>query len=112
MKTRSEPAAHRVRNPFYDRVRREGIRIVAAIESLPHGGREVSNPYYERIRQLGGLLLPTRRGRPRKGEGARPTEVKTVRLPPEVWQKLEDRAERVGVSRNAALREAILRWLE
>lgn len=111
MKKKSSGAGRRVRNPFYAQVQRGGIRIVAPIQPLTHRRHEVSNPYYERVRQAGGVVLPTRRGRPRQDEGARPTEVKSVRLPRSVWQQLGARAGREGMSRHAALQRAILSWL-
>jgi hypothetical protein len=104
-------AERRIRNPFFANVERTGIRIVTSPWPAPEGGREVSNPYYRRIQQAGGVTLCIRGGRPRKGEEAGPTVVKSVRLPPEIWKRVEAQAQREGLSRHAAIRQAILIWL-
>jgi hypothetical protein len=92
-------------------VRSNGIRFVTPVEPLPHGDRGVSNPYYDLIEQDGGVRLRARHGRPRRGEQAGATVVKSVRLPPEIWQRVEAQAEREGLTRHGAIRQAILIWL-
>ncbi len=75
-------------------------------------GRAVrGNPYAERLAREGYTLHVTR-GRPRKGAETGPTVTKSVRLPPEVWQRLEERARAQGVPLHALLRTALLAWLE
>ncbi len=101
-----------VRNPFFTNVERTGIRIVTPVEPLPHGGREVSNPYYPHVGQPEGVRLRVRRGRPPRGEEAGATVIKSVRLPPEIWKRVEAQAEREGLTRHAAVRQAILIWLQ
>lgn len=100
-----------VRNPFYERVRRTGIRLVISAEPLPHGKRKPSNPYLERIEKAGGVVLRVGRGRPRKGQEVGPTVPKSVRLPAGVWRRLDAQAAREGLTRHAAMRQAVLIWL-
>jgi hypothetical protein len=69
------------------------------------------NPYAARIAREGYTVRLTR-GRPRKGEEAGPTVTKSVRLPPEVWERLKERARVEGVPLHALLRAALLAWLE
>ncbi|MBI4705985.1 MAG: CopG family transcriptional regulator [Deltaproteobacteria bacterium] len=102
----------RARNPFFGSVERNGIRFVTATNARPVGDRAVSNPYYRRIEQDGGVRLRVRPGRPRKGEPAGATTVKSVRLPPQIWERVEVQAEREGMTRHAAIRQAILIWLQ
>jgi hypothetical protein len=99
-----------VKNPFYERIMRDGIRIRS--ERQPEPGRPVTNPYYEHIRQAGGVRLRARSGRPRAGESAGPTETRSVRLPPAVWARVEAQAEREGLTVHAAVRQAVLIWLK
>ena len=107
MKTKTKP---KVRNPFYADVQRSGICLVNPIQSLPHGKRNPSNPYYQRIMDSGGVRIAL--GRPRRNEKARPTVVKSVRLPPEVWKRVKRQAAREHIPVHAAVRQAVLLWLE
>jgi hypothetical protein len=100
--------AKKVRNPFYADIQRNGIIIDVPVKSLPHGKRGISNPYYARIMSEGGVRI----GRPRREEKARPTVVKSVRLPPEIWKRVQQQAEREGIPLNAAMRQAALIWLQ
>jgi hypothetical protein len=52
-----------------------------------------------------------RRGRPKKGETAEGTSVKSVRLPNETWAELERLAKQRKVSLHALLRAAIAKLL-
>lgn len=52
------------------------------------------------------------RGRPKKGETAEGTAVKSVRLPIETWTELERAAKKRGVSLHGLLRSAIATVLE
>lgn len=71
--------------------------------------RVVTNPYYGLV----DMTSPSvEKGRPKKSEGARPTVTKSVRLPPEVWKRLKDQAEREGKTLHAAMRQAALIWLQ
>ena len=106
MKTVRRP----IRNPFYAAVQRGGICFANPIKSLPHGNRVASNPYYDRIVTDGGVCVAM--GRPSRHEKARPTVVKSVRLPPEVWKRVQDQAARERIPVNAAVRQAILIWLQ
>jgi hypothetical protein len=65
--------------------------------------------YAERIK-AGGLALQVGRGRPRGAETG-PTVLKSVRLPPAIWQELEKRARAEGVAVHALVRKAILALL-
>ena len=69
------------------------------------------NPYAERIAREGYTVHVTR-GRPRKGEETGPTITKSIRLPPEVWARLERRARVEGIPLHALLRAALLAWLD
>jgi len=92
-----------------------------AVEPSPQSLRELPemdlgravrrNPYAERLAREGYTVHVTR-GRPRKGEETGPTVTKSVRLPPEVWQRLEERARAQGMPLHALLRTALLAWLE
>jgi hypothetical protein len=53
----------------------------------------------------------TKPGRPRKGEKLEPTRPHSVRVPDSVWQALEVKAKRRGLSTNAALRLAAAEWI-
>jgi hypothetical protein len=68
------------------------------------------NPYAARLTREGHTVRVTR-GRPRKGEESGPTLTKSVRLSPEMWALLEDRARKLDVPLHALLREAILALL-
>lgn len=91
-------------NPFYEKIRREGYRIKL---ERPEPKIPPTNPYYERVKD-GVCVKP---GRPRKGESEGPTEIRSIRLPPSVWEKVEDQAAREGLSVHAAVRHAVLIWL-
>ncbi len=69
------------------------------------------NPYAARIAKEG-ITVQVGRGRPRKLEEVGGTSPRSVRFPDEVWRKLERRAEKEGITLHAALRQAILAWLE
>lgn len=99
---------HPSSNPFYEDVQRNGIVI-----DVPLPGedptRRSTNPYYDRIIAAGGVQIAS--GRPRRGEKARPTIVKSVRLPPAIWKSLSAQAKREKITLNAAIRQAALIWL-
>lgn len=69
------------------------------------------NPYAARIAKEG-ITVQVGRGRPRKLEEVGGTSPRSVRFPDDVWEKLERRAKKEGISLHAALRQAILAWLD
>ena len=125
-------AAYRVRrNPFAKRIAREGIEIVAprpaqkrairerepsraSLRDMPEvdpaKGRARPNPYAQRI-AAEGMTLQVGRGRPKRGAETGPTIPKSVRLPEQVWDRLAQRAQEEGIPLHAALRAAVLNWL-
>lgn len=52
-----------------------------------------------------------RRGRPKKGEEAKGTSIRSLRLPDQVWERLDEKAAKRGISTHALLREAVARAL-
>ena len=68
------------------------------------------NPHAARIAKEG-IIVQVGRGRPRKLTEVGGTSPRSVRFPDEVWEKLERRAKKEGLSLHAALRQAILAWL-
>jgi len=125
-------AAYRVRrNPLAKRIAREGIQIVAqrparqqpvrerepsraALREMPEvdpaKGRARPNPYAQRI-AVEGITLPIGRGRPKRGTETGPTVPRSIRLPEQVWERLAERAQEEGIPLHAALRAAVLAWL-
>jgi Ribbon-helix-helix protein, copG family len=69
------------------------------------------NPYAARIAKEG-ITVQVGRGRPRKLAEVGGTSPRSVRFPDEVWRVLEARARERGLTLHAALREAILAWIE
>jgi hypothetical protein len=59
-----------------------------------------------------GITVQVGRGRPKKLEEVGGTSPRSVRFPDEVWKIIEARAKTKGISLHAALREAILAWVE
>ena len=55
------------------------------------------------------LLRP---GRPRKGAKTEPTKPHSVRIEDTVWSAVAKKAERLGISVNAAIRQAALIWAQ
>ena len=97
-----------VRNPFYEEIQRNGIVIDVDGQSSNEPSK---NPYYASIRAAGGVhIYPP--GRPRRGEPKRPTVVRSVRLPPKIWEQVQAQAKREGISLNAAMKQAALIWLQ
>ena len=68
------------------------------------------NPYALRI-AAEGISIHVGRGRPRKGTETGPTVPRSVRFPARVWKHLEKRAKADGIPLHAALRAAVLAWL-
>lgn len=74
------------------------------------------NPYAARIAKEGmdlpgGVHLPSRRGRPKKGEEPGSMTPRSVRLPPQVWKHLQAKAKAKGLTTHGALRVAIVEWI-
>jgi hypothetical protein len=69
------------------------------------------NPYAARIAKEG-ITVQVGKGRPKKLEEVGGTSPRSVRFPDEVWRLIEARAKKRGLSLHAALREAILAWIE
>ncbi len=67
------------------------------------------NPYAERMAAQG---VQFGRGRPKKGSESTGTVPRSIRLPEAVWKKLEQRARGKGLTPHAALRAAVIEWLE
>jgi len=68
------------------------------------------NPYALRIEKEG-MSIHVRRGRPRKGTETGPTIPRSVRFPANVWRHLERRAKAEGLPLHAALRAAVMAWI-
>jgi hypothetical protein len=110
----------RRRNPFAKRMAREGWELdhegpsLASLEEMPELGDKLKgrrSPYAKRIASQG-VELQVGRGRPRAGTELGPTQVKSVRLPPAVWKRLETQARVEGVALHAIVRTALLEWLK
>lgn len=107
-------------NRFAKRVKKEGILLVhdspspvslKAIPEVDFGRVKVRRSNYAERIKTGGLTLQVGRGRPRGGAETGPTVLKSVRLPPAIWQELEKRARAEGVAVHALVRKAILALL-
>src|SRR5260370_31007941 len=72
--------------------------------------RSRRNPYALRI-AAEGISIPVGRGRPRKGTETGPTVPRSVRFPARVWRHLEKRARAEGIPPHAALRAAVVAWI-
>jgi hypothetical protein len=73
--------------------------------------RVTRNPYARRIAE-DGLVVQVGRGRPRRVLETGGTTPRPVRLPDQTWTLLERRAKAKGLTLDAALREAILKWAQ
>ncbi|MBN1611349.1 MAG: hypothetical protein JW940_32245, partial [Polyangiaceae bacterium] len=69
------------------------------------------NKFAKRIADEG-LFVQVGRGRPRKALEVGGTVPRSVRFSPRIWAELERQAEVKGLTLHAALREAILQWLQ
>lgn len=91
---------------------RPSAASLRAIPSIDFKAAKVRrNPYAARV-AAEGIQIQTTRGRPLKGMEGGPTIPRSVRFPAGVWEKLERRAKSEGVPLHAALRSAVLAWLE
>jgi hypothetical protein len=87
----------------------------ASLEEIPeidfHKKRGRRNPYAARIAKEG-ITVQVGRGRPRKLDEVGGTSPRSVRFPDAVWKIIEARAKKKGISLHAALREAVLAWID
>src|SRR5438067_12163003 len=58
-----------------------------------------------------GISIHVGRRRPRKGTETGPTIPRSVRFPVKVWKHLERRARQEGMPLHAALRAAVMAWI-
>ena len=58
-----------------------------------------------------GISIHAGPGRPRKGTETGPTVPRSVRFPAKVWRHLEKRARAEGIPLHAALRAAVMAWI-
>jgi hypothetical protein len=86
----------------------------AALREMPEvnfdEARVRRNPYAARIAKEG-ISIHAGRGRPRKGTETGPSIPRSVRFPAKVWRHLERRAKAQGMPLHAALRAAVLAWI-
>src|SRR5262249_59452907 len=68
------------------------------------------NPYALRVKAEG-ISIHVGRGRPRKGTETGPTIPRSVRFPANVSRHLERRAKAEGIPLHAALRAAVMAWV-
>lgn len=68
------------------------------------------NPYALRIAREG-ISIHAGRGRPRKGTETGPTIPRSIRFPANVWRHLEKRAKAEGMPLHAALRAAVMAYI-
>ena len=85
----------------------------AALREMPEVNFEKArrNPYAARIAKEG-ISIHAGRGRPRKGTETGPSIPRSVRFPAKVWRHLERRAKAQGMPLHAALRAAVLAWID
>jgi hypothetical protein len=107
------------RNPFAKRMKAKGWELVhespsrSSLREIPELSPNAigkPNPYAMRIGAQG-VELQVGRRRPARGTEVGPTQVKSVRLPPAVWRRLERSARVEGVALHAVVRAALLEWL-
>lgn len=95
--------------------RKESEPSRASLREMPEvdltQGNPRRNPYAARI-AAGGVSVHPKRGRPKKGEETGPTVPRSIRFPASVWKHLEARAKAEGMPLHAALRAAVLAWVE
>ena len=87
---------------------KESLREIPEIDFSKATVRK--NPYAKKIAK-DGIVVQVGRGRPRKLLEVGGTSPRSVRFPDAVWEQLEKRAKKKGITLHAALREAILAWL-
>ncbi len=108
------------RNPYADRIAREGIRVIhdepsrESLAEIPEADfSSVSarrNPYASRAAEAIARMHPGQ-GRPRRGHESGPTPTRSIRLPQSVWDALEEEARRRSTTVHALLRKAVTTYL-
>jgi len=93
-KLRGHPAHHFERCPRSISTRPRSVLIRTPFESRRRGSPSTPG-----------------RGRPRKGMETGPTVPRSVRFPAKVWKHLEKRAKAEGIPLHAALRAAVMAWI-
>lgn len=87
----------------------------ASLEEMPEvdftKARVRRNHHAARIAKEG-ITVQVGRGRPKKLDEVGGTSPRSVRFSDEVWKRIEARAKKKGITLHAALREAILAWVE
>jgi hypothetical protein len=108
------------KNRFAKRMKKERVLLVhdapssASLKAIPEadfGRVKVRRSNYADRIAASGMTLQVGRGRPRGGQEAGPTVLKSVRLPPAIWKELTTRARTEGTTVHALLRRAILQFL-
>lgn len=109
------------RNRYARRIASEGILLVhdspseSSLREMPEANfaavKTRRSPYAKRV-ESGGIELQISRGRPPRGEEVGATVPKSIRLPPAIWTRLEERARAEGVAVHALIRRAILDLLK
>ena len=98
-----------------EKVRKQREPSKASLREIPEvnlsNARVRRNPYAARIAREG-MVVQVGRGRPKKVLEVGGTEPRSVRFSDAVWNQIEERAKKRGLTVHAALREAILAWLE
>ena len=100
---RKKPTKPRQREPS-----KASLREIPEVDFTK--ARPRKNRYAKRI-AAEGIVVQVGRGRPKKVLEVGGTVPRSVRFPANVWAMLEKRARKKGLTLHAALREAILDWL-
>ncbi len=86
------------------------LRDIPSVDFTLAKVRVRRNPYAARI-AAEGITVHLGRGRPAEGAETGPTVPRSVRFPAGVWKELEQKAKADGMPLHAALRAAVLAWL-
>lgn len=114
-------SSYRVRrNPYADRIVRDGIRVVhdepsrESLAAMPEPDfssvRARRNPYASRAAEAL-ARMQVGQGRPRRGHESGPTPTRSIRLPRSVWDALEEEARLTNTTVHALLRKAVTAYL-
>ncbi len=97
----------------------KGKKVYRSLEEMPRDfvpleelrrTQAADAAYFERRYGPDVPPLLSRPGRPRKGAKTEPTKPHSVRIEDSVWSAVAKKAERLGISVNAAIRQAALGW--
>ena len=93
--------------------------VAARLRAAALGGVNIIGPTGKRTHKTYEDVLATvqrevqmRAGHPKAGESHGVTITRSVRFTPEVWAKLQKKADAQGITLHAAVRTALLSWLE